>query len=347
MKLASVRLPLPKTTKTMTTIIGPKKSFLPSRRKTGDVVVALAARQRGPRTATAPVGPSSASPPTAPSPSSPAPATYRPGGPIKIIPVAADASDAWRLAPVVECLRAGGVAVVPTDSFPALVVDCGCRDGPARLYKAKGSSKEDRKPLSILVRGFSDVDAYTAGWPAPAAPGSPALFRVARQALPGPYTLILPASNALPRHCVDADNPGKKKSRKSIGVRLSSHPVTRAILEELDRPLLAASVGSANGSGGDAAEIADLVGGRGVVEFVVDCESGAVAGARRRKEERVSSSSSSSSGSGGQEEGSTVIDLTVSPPKLVRWGRGDPSPFLGEEGMAEVEAERMGGGWDA
>ena len=233
---------------------------------------------------------------------------------------------------------------MPTDSFPALVVDSGSRDGPARLYKAKGSSKEDRKPLSILVRGFSDIDAYTQGWPA-TAPGSPALFRVARSVLPGPYTLILPASNALPKHCVDAENPGKKKSRRSIGVRLSSHPVTQAILEELDRPLLAASVGSANGSGGDAAEIADFLGSRGVVEYVVDCESGAVAGARRKK----STSSKGTNGSGEEgssfgEEGSTVIDLTFSPPKLVRWGRGDPSVFLGEDVMAEAEAERGGGG---
>ena len=340
MKLASARPPLPKTTKTMTLTT---TTHFPSRRNTS-VVVAFAARQRGPRTATAPpspAGPSSPPPPSTSSSSSSVP-SYRPGGPIRIIQVSPDASDAWRLAPVVECLRAGGVAVVPTDSVPALVVDSGCRDGPARLYKAKGSSKESRKPLSILVRGFSDIDAYTAGWPAATAPGSPALFRVARSALPGPYTLILQASNALPKHCVDADNPGKKKSRKAIGVRLSSHPVTRAILEELDRPLLAASVGSDNGSGGDAAEIADFLGGRGVVEFVVDCESGAVAGARRRKGGGEEAGSFSGGGGGGQEEGSTVIDLTVSPPRLVRWGRGDPSPFLGEEGMAEAEAERAG-----
>ena len=346
MKLASVRPPLPKTTKTTTTTTTTTTTIQPKHfpsRKNGDVV-ASAARQRGPRTATAPSpAPGPASPPTAAAPP-PSASTYRPGGPIRIIPVSADASDAWRLAPVVECLRAGGVAVVPTDSFPALVVDSGCRDGPARLYKAKGSSKENRKPLSILVRGFSDIDAFTAGWPA-TAPGSPALFRVARSALPGPYTLILPASNALPRHCVDADNPGKKKSRRSIGVRLSSHPVTRAILAELDGPLLAASVGSTNGSGGDAAEIADLLGGRGVVEFVVDCESGAVAGARRRGRGGggEGAEGAPSSSSGGEEEGSTVIDLTVSPPKLVRWGRGDPSPFLGAEGMAEAEAERAGG----
>lgn len=353
MKLApaAARPPVPKSIKpmTMTTPIRPKKRSVG---RGGAAVVALAARQRGPRTATTSSPPADAPPsprpPTSPSlPQAPPPA-YRPGGPIRIVQVSPDASDAWRLAPVVECLRAGGVAVVPTDSFPALVVDSGCRDGPARLYKAKGSPKDGRKPLSILVRGFSDVDAYTAGWPA-TAPGSPALFRVARSALPGPYTLIFPASNALPRHCVDAENPGKKKSRRSIGVRLSSHPVTKAILEALDRPLLAASVGSANGSGGDAAEIADCLSGRGGVEFVVDCESGAVAGARRGRgmgqdggAPPPASASGGGGAGGGGEEGSTVIDLTFSPPKLVRWGRGDPSPFLGEEGMAEAEAERLG-----
>ena len=351
MELAlSARRPLLRTAKISTPKSTPPTTtttlLRPLRRRSDPVVtvVALAARQRGPRTATtanppAPVPPSPSSPPPPP----PAPPAYRPGGPIRILQVAADGSDAWRLTPVIECLRAGGVAVVPTDSFPALVVDSGCRDGPAKLYKAKGSSKEERKPLSILLRGFADVDSYTAGWPAPT-PGSPALFRVAKAVLPGPYTLILPASNALPRHCVDADNPGKKKSRKSIGVRLPSHPVTRAILEELDRPLLAASVGAANGSGGDAAEIADFMGGRGagLVEFVVDCESGAVAAGKRAKGGGGGGGEKEGGNGIGREEGSTVIDLTFSPPRLVRWGRGDPAPFLGEEGMAEVEeAEKL------
>lgn len=170
------------------------------------------------------------------------------------------------------------------------------------------------------------------------------MFRVAKSALPGPYTLIMQASNALPRHCVDAENPGKKKSRRTIGVRLTSHPVTAAILAELERPLLAATVGADNASGGDAAGIADALSGRGgVVEFVVDCgdEGGSSFGLGFGGGGGGGGGRGKGGGmEGGIGEGSTVIDLTVSPPKLVRWGRGDPEPFLGEEAMADAESKR-------
>lgn len=53
------------------------------------------------------------------------------------------------------------------------------------------------------------------------------------------YTFILTASKYLPKHCT---NYGPRNSkyfpRKNIGVRLPDDPVTKAILEKLDAPLI-------------------------------------------------------------------------------------------------------------
>ena len=52
-------------------------------------------------------------------------------------------------------------------------------------------------------------------------------FRVAKRTLPGPYTLILPASSALPKRILDLQT-GKSKKRKTVGIRWPDHFVTQA-----------------------------------------------------------------------------------------------------------------------
>jgi tRNA threonylcarbamoyl adenosine modification protein (Sua5/YciO/YrdC/YwlC family) len=223
--------------------------------------------------------------------------------PPRVVRVAPDASDAWRLDPVVAALNAGALAVIPTDSFPALAVLASARDGAALLYDARRTPKAERRPLSLLCRGFADVDAYTLGWPAPREGGED-LFRVAKRVLPGPYTLILPAAGAL-KHVVDAST-SKKKARRSVGVRLPAHPVARAVLAGVSGPLLVASA-AAPGGACDAVEIADALAHAGSVAFVVD------------------------TGEAWPAEGSTVIDLAAAGgPKVVRRGLGDPSPWVDE-----------------
>jgi tRNA threonylcarbamoyl adenosine modification protein (Sua5/YciO/YrdC/YwlC family) len=187
------------------------------------------------------------------------------------------------------------MAVIPTDSWPALVIDVRVRDAAARLYDARRVPKGDRKPLALMVRGFGDVDAWASGF------GD--LFKVAKRTLPGPYTLILPASTRL-RHVVDAAT-GKVKTRRALGVRLPAHAVAAAVLAGLDAPLLVTSASAAADGPLDAATLADTFDARGAdVAYVVDA------------------------GGGAPEGGSTVLDLTVRPPAVVRRGLGDPGPWL-------------------
>eukprot|EP00803_Ostreobium_quekettii_P009755 evm.model.scf_182.2 EVM.evm.TU.scf_182.2 scf_182:30063-33589(+) len=141
------------------------------------------------------------------------------------VSVAPDGSDHWRLEPVVEILRSGGVGIIPTDTLPAVVCDVGDKDAVERLYAAK--DLDPKKPLSILCRGFSDIGVYTLGFPVSNVPGRRDTFNLAKQVLPGAYTFILPASKKLPKQVLDFDS-GKSKQRRSVGVRMPDDPIAQA-----------------------------------------------------------------------------------------------------------------------
>ena len=134
------------------------------------------------------------------------------------------------------------MGIIPTDSRYAFVVDLESRDGVQTLYDLKGAGNS--KPLSILCRGFSDIDRYTQGFPDNVVAGRQQPFKLARKCLPGPYTFILNAGKDLPKVClVDPRSKAKNcKVRKTVGVRVPNHPVTQALLARLDRPLLCGTV---------------------------------------------------------------------------------------------------------
>lgn len=218
-------------------------------------------------------------------------------------------SNLWELDAVAEMLKQGAVGIVPTDSNYAFVCDMEDRDAVDRLYAIK--RMDPAKPLSILCRGFSDVDRYTLGFPrSPDGSGLPDAFKLARRCLPGPYTLILSASKNLPKQCVPGTNgnPRSCKLRATVGIRWPDDDICLDILSRLDRPIVATTVlqgGNENASDvgedymQDPAEILSRY--KDQVDFAVS------AGVRRV-------------------EGSTIVDLSHGvPPAILRYGRGDPS----------------------
>ena len=114
-----------------------------------------------------------------------------------------------------------------------------------------------------------------------------------RQGLPGSFTFLLPATREVPRRIQHA-------RRNTIGVRVSDHAVVQALLNELDAPMLTSTLILPGDSAplNDPADIRSRLGA--AVAVVIDA--GACAN-----------------------EPTTVIDLAVDPPKLVRRGRGDPA----------------------
>ncbi|TFH48723.1 MAG: threonylcarbamoyl-AMP synthase, partial [Lysobacterales bacterium] len=118
-------------------------------------------------------------------------------------------------------------------------------------------------------------------------------FRLLKTLTPGPYTFILPASREVPRRL---QNP----RRKNIGLRVPGHPITQALLETLDEPLLSSTLVLPGDDLPltDCGEMLERLNRR--VDLVID---GGYCGF----------------------EPTTVLDLTGETPTVLRHGRGDVS----------------------
>lgn len=130
---------------------------------------------------------------------------------------------------VVEVLKRGGIIAHPTDTTYALGVALDNKQGIETLYRIKG--KDLKRPLSILCCDLSNVSEY--------AQVDDVAYRLLRRLLPGPYTMILPATKAAPRI---AQTP-----RKEVGLRVPADHILRAIGEKLGMPLVSTSCSVADG----------------------------------------------------------------------------------------------------
>jgi len=142
------------------------------------------------------------------------------------IRVNADRPDPRKLEPAVEQLRRGNVIIYPTDTGYAFGCAMSSRKGISKLRKLKGIHEKHEKPLTMLVSQLSDLGRY--GYMSTTA------FRVVRRLLPGPYTMVLNASEHVPRVM--------KNRAREVGVRLPNYEVCRMLVEGLEMPLLTGSV---------------------------------------------------------------------------------------------------------
>jgi len=120
-------------------------------------------------------------------------------------------------------------------------------------------------------------------------------FRLMKACTPGPYTFLLPATHETPRRL-------QHERRRTIGIRVPDHPVPRLLLAELGEPLMSSTLILP----GDALPLTD---GREI---------------RARLEHQIDAVLD---GGNCGIEPTTVVDLAVTPPLIVRRGRGDLSVF--------------------
>jgi tRNA threonylcarbamoyl adenosine modification protein (Sua5/YciO/YrdC/YwlC family) len=124
----------------------------------------------------------------------------------------------------VEVLHAGGVAAYPTDSVYALGCALEARDAIEKIYRAK--SMNPKRRLALICPDLSTASRY--------GQLSQTAFRLAQRIFPGPYTLVVPATREVPRGLTDS-------KRRTVGLRITSHPVAQALVAALGRPLLTTS----------------------------------------------------------------------------------------------------------
>ena len=124
---------------------------------------------------------------------------------------------------VVEALERDGIVIYPTDSVYAF--GCSLRSAKAveRLRRLRGRSDA---PLTVVFDDIAGVAEYCRV--------DNAAFRILKRNLPGPFTFILPASSRIPDKALER--------RRTIGIRIPSHPVARAVVEALGCPMVTASV---------------------------------------------------------------------------------------------------------
>lgn len=184
-----------------------------------------------------------------------------------------------------DILHGGGVLVYPSDSGYALGCLLGQSDAQARIRQIR--QVDESHLFTLVCRNLTDIGNY--------AVVSNSQFRLLKANTPGAYTFILKATREVPRKL-------QHPKRNTIGIRVPQHPVTQAILEAVDAPLLSMSliVPEQENALTEAWEIRDKL--EHVVDLILDIGSCPI----------------------GE---TSVINLTGEVPELIRAGLGDLAPF--------------------
>jgi L-threonylcarbamoyladenylate synthase len=156
------------------------------------------------------------------------------------------------IARAAECLRDGGLVAFPTETVYGLGVHALDRDAVRRLYAAKGRPASD--PLIVHVSSRDDVHRLVSREPE-------IVDELARRFWPGPLTLILPRSAAVP----DEVTAGLD----TVAVRVPAHPVAQALIRAAGVPIAAPSANLfSRPSPTQAAHVIDDLDGR--IDMVID-----------------------------------------------------------------------------
>ena len=115
-------------------------------------------------------------------------------------------------------------------------------------------------------------------------------FRLVKAHVPGPFTFLLPATRETPKRL-------QHPKRRTIGVRIPDHQVPHLIMAELDEPIMTSTLLLP----GDAEPLTDGAQIRERLDHVLDAII---------------------DGGHCDTEPTTVVDLSVSPPVVLRQGKG-------------------------
>jgi tRNA threonylcarbamoyl adenosine modification protein (Sua5/YciO/YrdC/YwlC family) len=185
---------------------------------------------------------------------------------------------------VVKFLKNGAVICYPTDTGYGIGCDLFNQKAIKQLIQLK--RRPPQKPFSFMCADLTDISHY--------AHVSNTAYRLMKKNLPGPYTFVLPGTKLVPKMMAT--------KQKTVGIRVSAHPISRLLVETLGTPIVNSSLQLADqpASLAEPFEIEEFFGNR--IDLVID--GGAI-----------------------YPDPSSVIDLTGDLPEILREGKGDVSPF--------------------
>ena len=126
-------------------------------------------------------------------------------------------------------LRAGELVALPTETVYGLAANALNPAAVAKIFAAKG--RPAHNPLIVHIASLEQARACAAAWP-------PLAETLARAFWPGPLTLVLPRSTAIPDLVTAGGN--------TVGLRWPSHPFIQAVIRECGFPLAAPSANLSN-----------------------------------------------------------------------------------------------------
>jgi tRNA threonylcarbamoyl adenosine modification protein (Sua5/YciO/YrdC/YwlC family) len=194
-----------------------------------------------------------------------------------------------------DIVRQGGVIAYPTDSCYALGWHIGDKDALERVRRIRRADRHHH--FTLVCADLADVGRFALldTWQ----------FRLLRACVPGPYTFLLKASRATPRRL-------QHEKRRTIGVRIPDHRVPLMLLRELGEPLMSSTlILPEEADELDETSALPLTSGH-EIQARLDHEIDAVL-----------------DGGDCGVVPTTVVDLSVTPPVVVREGRGPLDRILG------------------
>ncbi|KAF7773734.1 hypothetical protein PCIT_a0049 [Pseudoalteromonas citrea] len=124
-----------------------------------------------------------------------------------------------------DIIKQGGVVVYPTDSGYAIGCGIGNKQAKERIERIRGIEKHHN--FTLMCRDLSELATYTRV--------DNQMFRLIKNNTPGPYTFIFKGTKEVPKRLLN-------DKKKTIGIRVTDHPITSALLTELGEPMMSCSL---------------------------------------------------------------------------------------------------------
>ena len=127
---------------------------------------------------------------------------------------------------VVNCLRNGGVIIYPTDTIYALGCDINNKKALERVAKIKGIKLKDAN-FSFICYDLRHLSEF-------AKQVSTHTYKLLKRVFPGPYTIILNATDKIPKIF--------SNKKKTVGIRIPDNNIAREIVKGLGSPIVSTSI---------------------------------------------------------------------------------------------------------
>lgn len=205
-----------------------------------------------------------------------------------LIRIHSENPDPRKIKEVVDCLKNGGLIIYPTDTVYAIGCDVYNKKAMAKLCHIKGLDL-NKHNLAFICYDLSHIADFTKQL-------ATSTYKLMKKTLPGPYTFILKANNAIPKLF--------RNSKKEIGIRIPNNNIPREIVLELGNPIVTTSVKDKDKMieySTDPSLIYESLSKH--VDIMID-------------------------GGYGEITPSTIVDCTKSNPVIIREGKGNVTPFL-------------------